>query len=349
MEHLEPLFPKGTPIHHELLYVLMGPEYRAIYDIQQRSVWGILPNRDHEMQQDPTKFHEEAFQIRCCLQSADDILEKASAIHSCAVWRITILRTWPSCPTADQLAILFHLLDNWSTDLYPVVDASLRCDRLSGFDILHVISFLVDNDDKEVEPDDLRKWFNIDYHMRHTWNRDVKQILKTLLSMDNRKLLTGFHKVSSFLNRKIARQASVHNIMSTQHRVSLVDMFAKQYHTTPSAHNDREQPASRPPRSLRLGSMMSAISINPTLAKSLSTCSTLESMRRLSTITLTSFTHRWSRFSDVAMSLNELSDQTSFMSISDRGSVPLVHGTGLPDPQEENPTASVEKFAAAST
>lgn len=355
LERLELSNPEGVSIHHQLLDILTDPDYRPIYDIRRRNLWDTLSSRVDEISRDPAMFHEESLHIRQCLQSADSILENPSAMQSRELWRVKIVRTWPKCPRPSQIALFFYLLDNWSTDIHPTADILLRCDRLSEFDILHAISFLVDDVDKWIQSSmrlvNLHDWFNNHDTSHQTTPKSVKETLLLLLSKDDRTLLAGFHKASLFLNMNIARKASESKLVTIQYRELVVDSFTLRYRPSRGAHGDHKQPYSSPSPSLgllRAETMMSVISVNPTLAKSLSTCSTLESMRRLSTVTFTSFAHRWSRFSDVAMSLDELSDQASLMSISNGGSVPSVLESIISNSHEESPNASAESLVVAS-
>ena len=353
LERLKLSFPEGASIHQQLFNVLAGPDYRPFYDVRQHNLWDALPSRVDEIWWDPTMFNDESLHIRHCLQSVDIILEKPSAMQSRELWRVKIVRAWPKCPRPSHIALLFHLLDSWSTDLYPTADTLLRYDRLSDLDILHVISFLVDDVDTwSMKFDHIYDWFNSHDTTHHMRPSGAKENLLLLLSRDDRTLLTGFYKASLFLNTNIAREAPESKLVTTQYRKLVVDSFKLRFRMSTGVHDDCRQPHSqRSPLlgSLRAETMMSAISVNPTLAKSLSTCSTLESMRRLSTITMTSFAHRWSRFSDVAMSLDELSDQASLMSISNKESVPSVLESSLSGFQEENANASAEILVATST
>ena len=125
--------------------------------------------------------------------------------------------------------------------------------------------------------------------------KGVKEKLLLLLSSNDRTILVSFHKAFLFLNMNIARKESELKLVTSQYRELVVDSSTLRYRMSTGAHDDRKQPYSqRSPslQSLRAETMMSVISANPTLAKSLSACSALESMRRLSAVTLTSFTHR---------------------------------------------------------
>ncbi|KAF2789359.1 hypothetical protein K505DRAFT_392785 [Melanomma pulvis-pyrius CBS 109.77] len=321
---------------------LMKLEFQPISNAQWTDVLRTFPKPLSEIRQDATSV--DGLQIRKYLKIVDPILDPHSYRQSHEVWRLKIIQAWPNCPRVGQLAMFFYLLDSWFSGADLDVNASVPAevlstsDRLSEIEILHVISYLVDTSNSGDTFSTASPGFlDVDI-VPPTWIYCSNHKLLHLLSQEDGKLLLGFRRCSSLLNASITNISSVSSSMMTYYRDMVLGIFKKRLDRSskpPGGTKEHPSRVSSSLKSLRAGAMMSAMSVNPTLAKSLSICSTLESMRRLSPMTLSSRPHRWSRFSGSAASIDGLSDQVSLMSISERESNVSVPGNASLELQEE--------------
>ncbi|KAF2797581.1 hypothetical protein K505DRAFT_414950 [Melanomma pulvis-pyrius CBS 109.77] len=268
-----------------------------------------------------------ASRLRNCLKHAIGIFKKQSWRSSHERWLATILGYWPECPCNAQIAVFLDLLMNWSSHPYPSDDPEFRQENsfngLSTIEIISALAFLVlNNPDSD---NDIGRKFYASHKTQSSRTQNSASTVKdraiALLELPDDQLLEGFLFCSLKLSSTKTPRGLGHNRPTNRYKDLVADMFAKSIHVEIDDSSRVEWAVPRRPawaRALkdfqRTESMMSSDSASPTLARSLSTCSTLSSMRRQSRMTYASFV---SRLSNRTTIIDELTGRFSRSTISD--------------------------------
>jgi hypothetical protein len=296
-----------------------------------------------------------ASDIRQCLQRAADIFKDEQWLKkSRKLWKKRVQRTWPSSPTYAELASFFCTLYNWPTFAIPTTGGRLHSDNLSELDIISVISHLIviRRDGRDPLFTKFETHFGIPSFSPPILGQSVNERLTALLVVGDGPLLSGFRSCFLKVQRAIFHERVKSPTMTDGCKKLIADVFAKRDHLGAINLKLPRQPHPQKPSwplLLRPGMTMSVVSLNPTLAASYSTSSdTWSNMRRQSTVTLTPSTNRWSR-SSMAISIAEISDRASLLTLSNEDSIPPVLESNLFGLDEGDPNTLANSLVLPST
>jgi hypothetical protein len=260
--------------------------------------------------------------LRSCIKHAINILNKPPWQTSHDLWLRLISQHWPECPRNMELALFFDLSVNWSAYVHPYDCHDFwkenSFNNMSTLEIISVLSYLA------LDGNYIRTSF---YRASNdTPNANLEVVtdrLKALLNLEHDELLMGFLWCHVKLCRRRAFQTSYSPVLSVSYRDLLTDTFMRSYRE--GAEESKQAVWEDPPRP---DTAMTEISINPTLAGSISTTSTLSSMRRVAGIGNSSVSvSTISTFSARAITADELAERSSLLSLSD--GVPSIYEVDL--------------------
>ena len=255
----------------------------------------------------PSDARDGAVSIRNCLEHAVQILQRPSWNKMYAVFLEKIAQNWQYRSLTSELAVFFNLLMNWSahpsTTLIPEFRDENAWNGMSTIEIIAVLSFLLMDhiNIKTFFP----SWTETPSDSVPTGTRHYRNKAFALLQIGDDQLLLGFLTCSVRLNRKEATESLIRSVDSSYKEI-IADIFARSYRAE-LERTDRTDSGKR-------RSALTEMSANPTLAKSLSTNSTLSSMRRVSRMTQASSIFRWS---NRTTTMDDLVERSSVLSVSD--------------------------------
>jgi hypothetical protein len=260
--------------------------------------------------------------LRSCIKHALNILNKPPWQTSPDLWLRLISQHWSECPRRVELALFFDLSVNWTA--YPVpydyhdLWKENAFNNMSTLEIISVLCYLALNGN-----DTRNSFYRTSNDTPNASLEVVTDRFKALLCLEHDELLMGFLWCCVKLGRRRAFQTSHSPVLSVSYRDLLTATFMRSYRQ--GAEEPKQAVREDPPRP---DTAMTEISINPTLAGSISTTSTLSSMRRVAGIGNSSVSvSTISTFSARAITADELSERSSLLSLSD--GIPSLYETDL--------------------
>jgi hypothetical protein len=232
-----------------------------------------------------------------------------------------------------ELALFFDLSVNWSAYIYPYDCHEFRkgntFNNMSTLEIISVLSYLA------LDGNDIRTSF---YRASNdTPNANLEVVtdrLKALLNLEHDELLMGFLWCHVKLGRKRIFQIANSPVLGVSYRDLLTDTFMRSYREGVEKSKQAVWEDSPRPHTA-----MTEISVNPTLAGSISTSSTLSSMRRVAGIGNSSISvSTISTFSARPITVDELAERSSLLSLSE--GVPSLYEVDLAEVAYRDDTIS---------
>ena len=251
--------------------------------------------------QAPSEACSGALHLRACLDHAIRILQRDSwwSVHHMLLGNIDT--HWPGCPRNAELAVFFQLLKNWSTLPYPCEGLELEHENafnsMSTLQVISVIAFLA------LDGNNIPGACNVDLP------QGAGDRVSALLELEDDTLLMGFLWCFLELSRKRASKRLDLTTFTDIYTHLVVYLFK----SFGSRENDHSDPLEQGDRRIR-ESVMTEASADPTIATTLSTSSTLSSMRRQSRMSNASSITRWS---NRTLTADDLVEQSSMLAISD--------------------------------
>lgn len=237
--------------------------------------------------------------LRRCLEHTVKILQRRRNLQYLGLEKIDMRSS--SDPRDVYLTVFFGLLMNWSARSYPYECLKIEHENaftgMSTLEIISVIAFLA------LDGNNIPGLDNLDISL------GVSDRASALLKLQDDTLLLGFLWCFLKLSRSGASKALEHMTSADMYKDLVADLF-KQFNHKENDNSNRPEETDARIRE----SVMTDASANPTIALSLSTSSTLSSMRRQSRMSYLSSVTRWS---NRTMAADELVERSSLLSISD--------------------------------
>lgn len=271
--------------------------------------------------QEPSVARSGVRYIRFCLNRALEIFQRPGWSAGYKSLQLNISKTKQKGRRDGELAVYLDLLANWWDGIYPSDNLEIEeTNPIPGMSILEVLSaitFFV------VTGHDILNYlyipFDMDGNNHHYFAQDVSERTQALLNLQDDRLLLGFLWFSLKISRKTEFDKTDRTSLLDSYRDMVTKIFVDKFPVQKVVLN----PPKRKGYKMHV-SMMTDISTNPTMASSLTASSTLSSMRRQSRMMYASFISGWS---SRAMSVDELSECASHMTVSDGGFSRPVSGS----------------------